>query len=180
MAQPAEIEEKEGADQEESSAPPKKSPLKLIVILVVVLAVLGGGGFVAWKKFVGPMLSGKGKTQPATSEAEAGADSAEAALMGPIYTMDSFIVNLAGENGRRFLKVTIDLELGDAKLKEEMDRRLPQLRDTVLVLLSSKSYEDIENVQGKFKLREEIVSRVNSYLQAAKVKKVYFSEFVVQ
>ncbi|MBI3014040.1 MAG: flagellar basal body-associated FliL family protein [Candidatus Tectomicrobia bacterium] len=180
MAQPAEIEEKPGADLEEHPAAPKKSPLKLILILVVIMAVLGGGGFLAWKKVVAPMLSAKGKLETAGGETKAGTDSAEAALLGPIFVLDPFIVNLAGDNGRRFLKITMDLELGEVKLKEELDRRLPQVRDTILVLLSSKTYEDIESVQGKFKLREEITGRVNSYLQSGKVKKIYFTEFVVQ
>jgi len=180
MAQPAEIAGKSGADLEGHPAPPKKSPVKTIVILVVLLAVLSAGGFVAWKKFAGPMPSAKGKAETAGGETTAGTDAAEAALLGPIFVLEPFIVNLAGDNGRRFLKITMDLELGEVKLKEELERRLPQVRDTILVLLSSKTYEDIESVQGKFKLREEITSRVNSYLQSGKVKKIYFTEFVVQ
>jgi flagellar FliL protein len=46
--------------------------------------------------------------------------------------------------------------------------------------LSSKSYSDIGTVEGKYKMRDEIVARVNQYLTNSKVSTAYFTEFVIQ
>lgn len=176
----AETAEEKAAESSESPHPRKKSPLKVLVILVVVLGVLGGGGFVVWSKVVQPRLSAaQGGDKSGTLGAQSD-NSLDTTLLGPILPLDPFIVNLAGDDGRRFLKVNMDLELDDSKLKEEIEHRMPQIRDSILVLLSSKTYDDVASVQGKFKLRAEVVNRINAYLQSGKVKKVYFTEFVMQ
>ena len=100
--------------------------------------------------------------------------------IGPIYPLEPFIVNLMDPGGKRYLKVTLELELSNEKMKPEMDKRLPQLRDTILTLLSSKSFKDICDLSGKYQLRAEILANLNRYLKTGKVKSVYFTEFIVQ
>ena len=100
--------------------------------------------------------------------------------LGPTFPLDTFIVNLAGANGERYLKVNMELELKDGKLVPELEKRRPQVRDTILLLLSSKTFDDIATFRGKSKLRNEITSRLNAVLPPSSIKKVYFTEFVVQ
>ena len=80
----------------------------------------------------------KGQTEEAAKEQEV--------AMGPIYKLDTLIVNLADQGGKRYLRITMDLELKpaeniDAKeVIDEMDKRLPQIRDTILMILPTKQY----------------------------------------
>lgn len=149
-------------------APPKKgSSIKWIIIAVVVLLILGGGGLIGWKTFLNPAqkdVAGEGK----------------GVEIGPTFPLDTFIVNLAGTSGERYLKVTMELELKEKNLASELERRKPQLKDTILLLLSSKTFEDIDTFRGKTKIRNEITARLNSFLAPGSIKKVYFTEFVVQ
>jgi len=47
-------------------------------------------------------------------------------------------------------------------------------------LLSSKTFEDIATFKGKTKIRNQITARLNGILMPGSIKKVYFTEFVVQ
>jgi flagellar FliL protein len=48
------------------------------------------------------------------------------------------------------------------------------------MLLSNKSFDDISTVAGKRVLKREIVNGVNKYLSTGQIRRVYFSEFIVQ
>jgi flagellar FliL protein len=164
----ADEDKKEQVNDE--AAPPKKGGLvKWLIIGVAVLLVLGGGGFVSWKTFLNqPAEEVKEETAPVSVE------------LGPTFPLETFIVNLAGAAGERYLKVRMELELKESSLVPELEKRTPQIRDTVLLLLSSKTFDDIATFRGKTKLRNEITSRLNAVLPPASIKKIYFTEFVVQ
>ena len=100
--------------------------------------------------------------------------------LGPTFPLETFIVNLAGAAGERYFKVRMELELKESSLVPQLEQRTPQIRDTVLLLLSSKTFDDIATFRGKTKLRNEITSRLNAVLPPASIKKIYFTEFVVQ
>jgi flagellar FliL protein len=100
--------------------------------------------------------------------------------LGPIFSLETFIVNLADKGGKRYLRVTMDLELGNPELETELTKRLPQVRDSVLMVLPSKRFEDISSADGKLALRDEILDVLNGFLTQGQVSKIYFKEFVVQ
>ena len=62
----------------------------------------------------------------------------------------------------------------------EFERSLPRVRDLVLTLLTSRSFEEIRTPEGKQRLREDIVDRVNHAFEGEVCQAVYFTEFVVQ
>ena len=99
---------------------------------------------------------------------------------GVMFTMDSFIVNLAGSGGKRFLKVTVSLELSAPEVHSELKGNIQKITNSILLLLSSKTFEDVYSVQGKFKLKDEITARVNRFLLTGHVKGTYFTEFIIQ
>ena len=163
-----EVEGKEGQE----AASPKGFPLNIIVIGILALCLAGGGLYV-WK---GGLLSKfSGKKEASTSQA--GSEKSE---IGSIYELEAFIVNLTGGAGNNYLKVKINLELNNAELKTEMDKRLPQFRDAILSLLSSKTYSEVKTLEGKSQIRAEILTTLNQYLKTGKITNVYFSDFIVQ
>ena len=94
--------------------------------------------------------------------------------------MDPFVVNLGDAERMRYLKVKLEIESSEGKSNEEYEKRLPQLRDTVLSLLASKTSKEIMDSDGKKTLRNEIVSRLNLLLTTFQIETVYFAEFVMQ
>lgn len=167
------IEDEKVSDRPARKRLKGKSPVKIISILII-LAVLCAGGFYAWNS---GLLKGFGKDK---KKAHAAAGIPQKVEMGPIRSMETFIVNLADPLGKRYLKVRMDLELSDEKMVPEVEKRLPQLRDAILTALSSKTYEEIGSLDGKMQLRAEIIAMLNQYLKTGKVTNVYFGEFVVQ
>ena len=176
----AEEEGGEAAGEEEK----KGLPIKLILIVVGVLALAGGGYFAYTNFFQEEAVE---ESAEGGKEGEEGADGENGEKeeelppdVGVMFTMDPFVVNLAGSKGKRFLKVTTTLELSSPEVNPEFEENLQKITDSILVLLSSKSFEDVYSVQGKFKLKDEITTRVNRFLVVGHVKDAYFTEFIVQ
>ncbi|MCE9535288.1 MAG: flagellar basal body-associated FliL family protein, partial [Nitrospirae bacterium] len=99
---------------------------------------------------------------------------------GVMFDVDPFIVNLADAQDVKYLKLTVKLEMDNQEGADALTERIPQVRDTILVLLTSKESSSIRTTQGKFQLRDEITQRVNSLLPKPAVHTVYFTDFVVQ
>lgn len=171
-------EEKDVLDEVEGAE--KKSPLPLILGILVAVLLLAGGGFYAYVTFI----KEKPPAESVEPAGEKGADKTPDKNMGPalgvMFSLEPFVVNLAGSQGKRFLKVTISLELSVPEVHSEIEENLQKIVDSILVLLSSKNFEDVYSVQGKFKLKDEITTRVNRFLVAGHIKDAYFTEFIIQ
>ena len=179
-------EEEAGEEGGEAAGEEEKKglPIKLILIVVGVLALAGGGYFAYTNFFQEETVEESAEKDKNGEEGGEGADGENAEELPPgvgvMFTMDPFVVNLAGSNGKRFLKVTATLELSSPEVNPEFEENLQKITDSILVLLSSKSFEDVYSVQGKFKLKDEITTRVNRFLVVGHVKDAYFTEFIVQ
>ena len=144
----------------------KKLPLKkLIIIGVAVLIVAVGAtvGAIYYKK----MSDKKEQVQ-------------QQVPVAAVWPMEPFIVNILDQGTDRYLKIVVELEISDKNCIAELNQLKPKMRDNVLDLLSSKSYKDIVDINGKQRLRDEIMMWLNSFLTGGKIAKVYFTEFVVQ
>lgn len=162
-------------------------PLKMVIIIVAGTLVLSlGGAFALFKLMAGGQGKDDQKTEAAVAKAagheetEAKPGASKANTPGAIYDVEPFIVNLADTSEVRYLKLTVKLELENQEVLAELASRTPQLRDTILILLTSKDAASIRTPQGKFQLRDEITQRVNSLLPKPGVRAAYFTDFVVQ
>ena len=162
---------------------------KLFVILGVVLLLAAGGGayvFLLRKPpadVVGDAAADAGGSESGGEHGggRGGGHGGKApAEMGALEALDPFIANLADEDGRRYLKATMQLEFFDPAAPEELSGHMAQVRDLILTLFTSKTFADIRTPEGKGLLREEIINRVNRVLRRDVVKAVYFTEFIVQ
>ena len=147
----------------------------LIGVMMLLLLGLGGGLFMMWNK-----LSALNAQSMANASVQDGSTSNQDHPVGPIFSLETFIVNLADKGGNRYLRVTMDLELGNPEMESEVSQRLPQVRDSILMILPTKRFEDISTAQGKTALRDEIMETMNTYLLKGKITNIYFKEFVVQ
>ena len=101
-------------------------------------------------------------------------------IIGTLWPMEPFIVNLRDNNGERYLKVVLQLEVSQPAVVSELELLKPKLRDSTLDLLGAKSYQELQDLSGKQKLRDDIMIRLNSFLTSGKIVRIYFTEFVIQ
>jgi flagellar FliL protein len=126
-----------------------------------------------------PAKSAHGAKESAKAAHEPASKAHAAADLVPM-PLQPFVVNLSGDNGRRYLRVVMQLQLKGSKAKEEVEKNIALLRDRLIFLLSSKTFEDISSAQGKYQLQGEISKSLNEALGATVVEKTFFTEFVVQ
>lgn len=183
MADAAAVDEKPPV-----AVPARPFPIKLLIIVSLVAVLFGVGGAFVAVKFVGGTSKGVESSEEhkavaevkAESKSEADAKHGQAASPGAMFDLDPFIVNLADTPEVRYLKLTLKLEVDSEAVAAELSARIPQIRDAILVLLSSKDVNAVRTTQGKFQLRDEITQRINGLLKKPGVRSAYFTEFVVQ
>jgi len=159
------------ADEEEKGAGGGKSKMMLFVIIGVVVLLVAVG--------VAAYLLGSKSAQntPVAVEVE---ETEKAEGVGPMVDVSDFIINILDKNETRYLKAAITLELENDETVIEVNERMPQIRDSVLLLVGNKTFAELNDLQGKLQLRAEIIVRLNKLLKKGKVKGIYFTEFVVQ
>lgn len=99
-------------------------------------------------------------------------------FIGRLVPLETFLVNLSGSRGNKLIKVSMDLEVDNEKVIEEIDVRKPVLRDVIITILSSKTYVEISSKEGKEDLRESIKNQLNKSLTLGYIKEVFFTEFI--
>ena len=164
--------------EDEESTQGKQTSLFSILMTIVLLAAIVIAGYFVFLQF-SPMksnMTSSGTIKPIAKQAKP-IETGELKAMVPIRP---FVVNLARSKGKRFLKVTLTMELNSPEVNAEVNENMSKIVDSILLLLSSKSFDDIYTVQGKFKLKDEITTRVNRFLVTGHVKDVYYTEFVIQ
>ena len=160
---------------EENEVQEKKGGKKFLIIIILVVVLAGAGAAVF---FLAPGLIGMGGDKDgAEGEPAAGEEQVKVMVM---VDMKPFIVNLVSPSGKRYLKLVMTLELEGEMGKEEMAAKSAQVRDAILVFLSGLEMDQIDTEEKKLMLKQQIAGRVNPFLTTAKVRNVYFSEFVVQ
>jgi len=157
-------EEKEEELEEKEPEKGKKLIVKWIAVFFAVV-ILGAGGFLGWKYYNTHFSSAK----------------VEQIIEKPgIWPIGSLIVNLIDDNGERYLRTTIQIEVSGQDCVAELDLLKPKVTDSIIGLLSSKSYREIAGFEGKQRLKDEISMRLNGYLAKGQVRRVYFTEFLIQ
>ena len=144
----------------------KKLVFFIIIPALLVLVLAAGGAFL--------FLGKKKEEAPVATEAPK-------AKQLVYYNMPEILVNLNAA-GRRssFLKMSISLELESAADIPRIQAVMPRIVDNMQAYLRELRAEDLRGSAGLFRLREELLARVNAAAQPAKVNDVLFQEVLVQ
>ncbi|MGV8854061.1 MAG: flagellar basal body-associated FliL family protein [Devosia sp.] len=165
------------AEADDGAAPKKGIPKLFLIIGAVAVVVLLGGG----AAFL--MLSS------GTAEAEhAGADAAADGHGGTIEAAHTFIfnlppmvINLNNEGtGEAFMKLTVALEVANEAMMLEIQPRMAKVVDAFQVYLRELRKSDLEGSAGIYRLKEELLRRVNVAIYPSRVESVLFKEILVQ
>ncbi len=159
-----------------SSGP--KPMMFYIIVLLNILFMVGIGALVFMgkkKEAEQPTIQDVIKGEHETQKKEA---AQEEEYIGDLIPMETFLVNLSGSRGRRIMKVNMELEVQGKEIQEEIEKRKPQIRDIIIILLSSKTIQQVSTPEGKEQLREEIRDKVNAFLTKGQIKHVLFTDFM--
>ncbi len=167
------------AEEEVEVKKDKKSKSKMLVISFMalnMLIMLAGAGIV-YKYTLG-------YESPISSEKQLNMELDEfiAQLQNNedvLYSLDTLTTNLNGVP-RRMIRVDLSLEMMDEEGFEEIIGASAETRDTIMRILNKKAFQDIESVQGKLQLKNEIIVGVNHFLNDGVVRNVYFTELLIQ
>jgi flagellar FliL protein len=139
----------EPAPAEEAPRPAgKKGLIKLVLIAVLVIGAAGGGYWYYSHK--GHEPAQEAKHEPAKP---------------PVFLpLETFTVNLQLVDNPQFLQTAITLKVIDNAAVDEIKLRMPEVRDRILMLMSSRKAAELLTVEGKRKLGEDIVASMNDVL----------------
>lgn len=174
------------------------SKLKIIIIAVVAVAVLGAGGYFGYNHFFASKDNTTKKVvqqqipmqqvqqgQVQQSQVQQGQQMVQngsylqQVVSAKTFGLDEFLVNLADEDGKRYLKVKVFLGYDNKKLDTELEEKKPILRDAVISVLRSKKSTDI-SAKGIDNIKIEIIQRINATLEKGQLNNVYFNDLLVQ
>lgn len=194
--------EKEAALPEGQAEKPKKKSKakKIVIILALLLMIFGGCGLAAyWWFFLRAPSHEIAESAVTPREVETGAGaSADASNSGQdlnkvkierqsdlprsggmVLPLPPITVNLQDPNGRRYLKLGLEVEV-NSDVSSQLKANASRIRDAIIMLLAGKSYGDVATPDGKLLLKAEIGARLNQILGAQRVVRVYFTDFVVE
>lgn len=199
-----ENKEKEAALPEgQAEKPKKRSKIKrlviILVILILTLACAGGGAY--WWLYLrepggagAPVAEEAAPTAPESQPQQASSNQQEQGNLntarierqsdlprsgGMVLPLPPVTVNLADPNGRRYLKLGMEVEV-NRDVASELKAQNARIRDSIIMLLAGKTYGEVSSPDGKVLLKAEIAARLNQILGAQRVIRVYLTDFVVQ
>lgn len=173
---------KEKRDEEEKEKG-SSGMLKNLIMYLGTVVVLTAAAYMLVTKFMPTPVSTAMPRGESVQGGEINKDEeldAEKDETGVLYEFGDVIVNPAGTEGTRFLKVTLYLELRKGDYQKILEKYKPKLQDVALQIFSSKTVEELEDVSRRGDLRKEIVDGMNMALGKRAILRVFFTEFVIQ
>lgn len=177
--------ERPGTEDPASSGKGEKSPtaaggrnLKALAVQAGILIALTGAAFGVNIYVLKPLLvieGTKGEAKEDTAKAK------EEHHAGKILPLDPAVVNIAGTNGRRYLKIAVQIEVPEEEeIIKEVEGRKALLSDRLIQILARQSLEEMTSVGGLDNLKRQIADQFGKELGVERLKNVYLTEFVIQ
>ena len=150
------------------------APIIVVILLIGVAIVMGIGPF-------------GGADEKATTEGSLGEEGDQgvggSARNVGFYELPQMIVNLNTTDGSaEFLRITVSLEIANdtPENRVQLDTMLPRVLDNFQIYMRELRLEDLNGSAGLFRLKQEMLSRINRAVEPVQVSDVLFSELLVQ
>jgi flagellar FliL protein len=162
----------DGEGEAGTNAAPKPGKKKLVMIVgAVALLALGGGGWFFFLK------------KPSAEQLAAAEAAATAKKPVSFVEMKDMMIGISagGQQDRQpIIKIKVVLEIADAKMSEQIKPLLPRVEDAFQVFMRELRPADLEGSAGMYRLKEELLRRVNVTVHPAKIDAVLFKELLIQ
>ncbi len=97
--------------------------------------------------------------------------------LGAIVPFDTFLVNLSGG---KYLRLQLQAEMETADVPRRLYGRIVPIRDGIITMLTQKNASELEDALGKEALKKSIKDLINEQLRRQEVRRIYFTQFVIQ
>lgn len=154
-----------------AAAEGKKGKKGLIIIILIAIIAIGAGAGGTWYFM---KMSGDEEAEPVKPKPKP----------TTFVDLDIFTVNLQPEESSQYLQVGLTVKARETEVVQEIAKQMPDIRNRILMLLSSKKAVDIAGIQGKQLLSQQIVEEIRQSLGSEDlqedVREVLFTSFVIQ
>ncbi len=163
--------------EQETSTAPKRSGLKIALIIIIPLLLISS---TVAGLYLGGVFGNGGDSAEDHGEGE------KEVIAPAIYiSLDpAFVVNFAEGSRARFLQVTVDVMTRNNQVEQHIRTHMPVIRNNLVLLFSSQTYEAVSTLEGKEALREEALNVIQKILEEETgdpgIEAVYFTSFVMQ
>ena len=166
--------DKKKKDEEEKESKPKSGGVMKTVLMIglPLMLVQTGVAYFLISKLVKVPQAVEQTEEPKEEEEEEGPTK--------LFVIEDVIINPAGTSGSRFLNSTIALEYVSPDLEQELTEKEVQIRDILINILASKTIPELDGPEDREALKQEILDNCNAFLKKGKIKRVYFSNFIMQ
>lgn len=178
----------EKAEKKEAEAPagPKKilgmPMMQAILVLGNVLVVLGAFGYIVWASLIyrKPAI-----TEPqAVKEIVKKVETEETVAVEGVFTESypEMTITLESQKGGRNRYATVEVVLlcGSEECLAQVKANRAKIEDAIQSTISSRSFSELASLEVKFRVKHELVGKVNSFLRGVAVVDVLFTNFIVQ
>jgi flagellar FliL protein len=169
------------AEEDDDTKPAKKGNAKKKIVMAVAGLVLLGTGVGGSLYFTG-MLGGPHDKAAAEAEAKKQEEHKDVAIY--FAFPDPFTVNFETDQGLRFLQVSLEVMSYQQEAIDGIQTHMPVIKNNIILLLSNQSYGTLVSLEGKEKIRQDVLNEIQGILTKhkikAKVQEVYFTTFVMQ
>jgi len=128
------------------AAPPKSGGKTMMIVAVLAALIVGAGAAY--------FLAG------GSSDKE-GEEKVEKQSPSVFFPLETFTVNLVPEFGDQYLQVEMTLKVSGQDIIDEVKKRMPEVRNRVIMILSSKRASELTTVSGKSALAESLNVQLN-------------------
>ncbi|MBS0299004.1 MAG: flagellar basal body-associated protein FliL [Proteobacteria bacterium] len=154
-----------------AAAEGKKGKKGLIIAILVAIIAIGAGAGGTWYFM---KTSGGEESEPAQPKPKP----------TKFVDLDIFTVNLQPEENNQYLQVGLTIKARETEVIQEITKQMPDIRNRILMLLSSKKAVEIAGIQGKQLLSQQIVDEIRQSLGSEElqddIREVLFTSFVIQ
>ncbi len=157
-----------------------KQAKKYIIILsvIILIAAMIIPSLSSCKLFNKDKSSDDAKSKESSKKEESSENTGSE--FGPVFDLGEIIINLADAGQVRYAKMSVAIELDNETTLAEAQKRDPQIRDTVIELISKETAEKILSPDSRKDLKNEIMDNINKNLSEGEVTSVYFTTILVQ
>lgn len=138
--------------------------MKKIVIIVAIIALVLVGGIILALKFVTGSNNSKQQEKPVI-----------------VSLNKEILTNLANEgNIFHYIKVSVSLEVVNDSAAKMVEAEMLRIRDEIISVFNGTKVSELSTPAGIEQVKARIIQRLNSLLNAKIVRKVLFTDMVVQ
>ncbi|MFN7038189.1 MAG: flagellar basal body-associated FliL family protein [Alphaproteobacteria bacterium] len=160
--------------------PALKSKKKFLIIVIIIVLLLIVGGIGAYFFFFKHKKESKEAASTATEHTET-EQKKEVKAEEVFLDLNEFIVNLDSEGKQpSFLKMEVTLQLPNQEVVKKIQAKMPLIQDTFQTYLREIKADDLEGSAGIYRLREELLLRINKVMFPEQITDILFKEFLVQ